>query len=102
MPAKEETGSDGVAMTDREHLGSPYPDLTSLWRYIDTRCGGSPPPVRGLVRSAIANSVLEGYLPSAESIDDLVDFASGAITDEQHRSRVLARARMAREAAQDW
>ncbi|MDT5199876.1 MAG: Antitoxin VbhA [Mycobacterium sp.] len=88
-------------MRDREHLESPWPDLTSIWGYIDTRCVGSPPRVRGLVRSAIANSVIEGYLPSAEAIDDLVDFASGVITDEQHLARVLARAGVQRRPAQD-
>ena len=75
----------------------PDPDLAPVWRYIDVRCSGLAPKARDVVRNAIANSVLDGHLPSATSIDDLVDFASGRITSEQHQERVLARAR-----AQGW
>ncbi|WP_142278417.1 hypothetical protein [Mycobacterium europaeum] len=61
-----------------------------MWAYVDARSRRLSPADRRAVRNAIASSVLEGCQPTPASIDLLVEFASGAITIEQYRARVLA------------
>lgn len=68
-----------------------------MWAYVDARSRGLSPADRLAVRNAIASSVLEGWQPAPASIDLLVEFASGAITIEQYRARVLADVRPRRE-----
>lgn len=61
-----------------------------MWRYVDQRNARLSPRDRQSVRNALASSVLEAHRPTAGSIDLLVEFASGEITFEQYRARVLA------------
>lgn len=68
-----------------------------MWAYVDARSRRLSPADRLAVRNAIASSVLEGSRPDAVSVDLLVEFASGAITIEQYRARVLADVRPRRE-----
>ena len=64
-------------------------ELAEMWAYLDARSRRLSPADRAAVRNAIASSVLEGALPTPASIDLLVEFAAGAITIEQYRTRVL-------------
>lgn len=65
-------------------------ELAEMWAYVTTSCRRLSPAARAAVRNAIASSVLEGQQPAPASIDLLVEFAAGAITIEQYRTRVLA------------
>lgn len=44
-----------------------------------------------IVYNALANSVLEGYQPTAESVALLCEFVTGAINPNEYLERALAR-----------
>ena len=64
-------------------------DLSALWRLVDESVRALPASDRLAVRTAVANSVLEGWQPTKADVDRLAAFAAGTITIEQYRAWVL-------------
>ncbi|WP_079634956.1 antitoxin VbhA family protein [Mycobacteroides abscessus] len=48
-----------------------------------------PPRERRMVHDAVANSLIEGYVPDAKTVARLGDLAMGRITGEQYRAEIL-------------
>ncbi|HWF71633.1 MAG TPA: hypothetical protein VG187_19105 [Mycobacterium sp.] len=55
-------------------------ELATLWRTVDELSAELTPADQRAVRNAIANSVLDGYYPTADWIARLVAFAAGEIS----------------------
>jgi hypothetical protein len=64
-------------------------DPSAVWRLVDESVAALPASDRLAVRTAVANSVLEGWQPTKVDVDRLAAFALGAITMEQYRAWVL-------------
>ncbi len=64
-----------------------------VWRCVTERGVMLSPHLRWSVRQAVANSVLEGWMPSAPQMDNhihnLVAFTEGSISFEVYARRVL-------------
>ena len=64
-------------------------DPSAVWRLVDESVASLPASDSLAVRTAVVNSVLEGWQPTKVDVDRLAAFAAGTITLEEYRAWVL-------------